>query len=330
MEDLLLIGVLVSDSIPREFQVRGMRREAEEVLSIELTPCAGTLPEISPGSHIDLHLGNGLVRSYSLMNSPQERDSYRIGVFRDPGSEGGSKYIHDHLRVGQLLRIDPPRNNFALHEGGEHSVFFAGGIGVTPFIAMAAALNARGHAWTLYYSCRNRSRAAFMDTLQRLAVDGGGRVEFHFDDEADGRLLDIRGIVGAVGPDDHLYCCGPSGMLAAYRDICANLPPDRVHFEYFASDAGLASEGGFDVVLAKSGRRINIPPGNTILEALGAAGVTVPYSCQQGICGACEVKVLSGVPDHRDMILSDAERASNETMLICCSGALSDELVIDL
>lgn len=307
-----------------------MRHEADEVVSLELTPYDGALPEIEAGSHIDIHLGNGLVRSYSLMNGPGDRDCYRVGVFRAPDSAGGSAYIHDRLRVGQLLRIDAPRNNFALEETADHSVFLAGGIGVTPFLAMAATLNGKGKPWTLYYNCRSRSRAAFLDRLEGLAAEGRGRLVNHFDDEAQGRLPDIAGIISSSAPGTHFYCCGPSGMLAAFRAVCADLPPSQVHFEYFSSDAEVASDGGFDVVLGRSGRRINVPPGNTILEALTAAGVSVPYSCQQGICGACEVKVLSGVPDHRDMILDDAERASNKVMMICCSGSLSGELIIDL
>lgn len=314
----------------QEFQVHCIRREADDVISLELAPYDGALPAFSAGSHIDLHLGNGLVRSYSLMNGPHDTEHFRVGVFRDPASEGGSTYIHDHLRVGQLMRIDAPRNNFALDDAGDHSLFIAGGIGVTPFVAMAAELNRQGRRWTLYYSCRSRQRAAFLDTVRALADEGLGKLICHFDDEANGLLLDLAGIVAAATSETHFYCCGPAGMLSAYRAACADVSDSRVHFEYFAADTQLASEGGFDVVLAKSGRRITIPAGNTILDALAAGGVSVPYSCQQGICGACEVKVLSGIPDHRDMILSDAERASNETMLICCSGSLSPELVLDL
>lgn len=320
----------MSASPAHEFQVRCMRHEAEGILSLELTPYDGALPDFTAGAHVDLHLGNGLIRSYSLMNGPEDRDCYRVGVFHDPNSTGGSAYIHERMRVGQLLRIDSPRNNFELDETADHSVFIAGGIGVTPFLAMAAALNAKGKRWTLYYSCRNRARAAFLDQLEELAARSGGELVLHIDDEAGGRLLDIAGIVGSSPSQTHFYCCGPSGMLGAYRAACADVPASHVHFEYFSSDAEVASEGGFDVVLAKSGRRISVPPGNTILDALTAAGLSVPYSCQQGVCGACEVKVLSGVPDHRDMILDEAERASNKVMMICCSGSLSDELVIDI
>lgn len=320
----------MSVSLAHEFQVRCVRHEADDIISLELTPYDGALADFTAGSHIDLHLGNGLVRSYSLINGPEDRDCYRVGVFRDPNSAGGSAYIHERLRVGQLLRIDAPRNNFVLEEEADHSVFLAGGIGVTPFLAMAAALNGKGKSWTLYYTCRNRTRAAFLGQLEDLAAKGQGRLLCHFDDEVDGKFLDIAGVVGSAIPQAHFYCCGPSGMLAAYRAACADIPASQVHFEYFSSDAEVASEGGFEVVLAKSDRRICVPRGNTILDALTAAGISVPYSCQQGICGACEVKVISGVPDHRDMILDQAERASNKVMLICCSGSLSDELVIDL
>lgn len=320
----------MSASLAEEFQVSCIRYEADGIVSLELTPKGGALPDFSAGSHIDLHLGNGQVRSYSLMNAPGERSLYRIGVFRDPDSKGGSAYIHDLLRVGQVLRVDAPRNNFVLHHDAEQSVFIAGGIGVTPFLAMAGTLNAAGRPWTLYYGCRDRNRAAFLHQLNAFALEGHGRLICHFDDENNGRLLDIAAIIASTTPRAHFYCCGPSGMLTTFRAACEHLHPDHVHFEYFSSDVEIASDGGFDVVLARSGRRIGIPAGSTILDTLAAVGVSVPYSCQQGICGACEVKVLSGTPDHRDMILSDAERASNATMLICCSGSLSDELVLDL
>ena len=320
----------MSLSPAQEFQVRCIRHEADDIISLELAPYDGSLPDFTPGSHIDLHLGNGLIRSYSLTNGPADRSCYQIGVFRDPASTGGSAYIHDRLRVGQLMQIGAPRNNFPLESDASHSVFIAGGIGVTPFLAMAAALNEQGKLWTLYYSARNRARAAFLSTAEELAAMGNGRLVCHFDDDADGALLDLAKIMRSAPPEAHFYCCGPAGMLSAYRNACAEIPGERVHFEYFSADTQLATDGGFDVVLAKSGKRINVPAGNTILDALAAGGVSVPYSCQQGVCGACEVKVLSGTPDHRDMILTDAERASNEIILICCSGSLSEELVLDL
>lgn len=319
----------MSTSAPQNFIVKAMRHEVDGVISLDLSPCDGPLPGFTAGAHIDIVLRPGLVRSYSLTNGPEERDRFCIGVLREPHGRGGSAWIHDRLRVGEVVQVVGPRNNFALAEDADRSVFIAGGIGITPFLAMAARLNEAGKAWTLHYSCRSRRSAAFLDRIGGLARQGNGSLFCHFDDEAQGRLLDITSIVARTAPGTHLYCCGPSGMLAAYRAACADHPPQNVHFEYFASEVQAAT-GGFDVVLAQSGRRIAVTTGETIIDALVAAGISTPHSCLQGVCGACEVRVISGVPDHRDMILDEAERASNRTMMICCSGSLTDELVIDL
>ena len=314
-----------------ELRVACIRHEAEDVVSLELQPYPPSeLPSFSEGSHIDLHLGNGLIRSYSLMNRPNEREYFHVGVFKDPQTRGGSKYIHEQLRPGQLLRSSLPRNNFALAEDADYSVFVAGGIGITPFRAMVARLNTLGKPWRLYYCVRTEERAAFVKDMRSLAGDGHGELVTHFDDAAGYQLLDLRAVVAEAPPSAHFYCCGPTGMLTAYRAACESRPPSHVHYEYFSSDVSVAADGGFHVVLAKSGKRIHVPPGNTILDALTAEGLPVAYSCQQGICGACETAVLSGAPDHRDMILSNDERASGKVMLICCSGSLSDELVLDI
>ncbi|HKX79047.1 MAG TPA: PDR/VanB family oxidoreductase [Novosphingobium sp.] len=314
-----------------EVRVDCIRHEADGVLSLELRPYGlATLPAFSAGSHVDLHLGNGLVRSYSLMNRPEERECLRIGVYKDPQTRGGSKYIHDHLRPGQLLRSSLPRNNFPLAEEAGNSVFIAGGIGVTPFRAMISRLNELGKPWRLYYCAEREERAGFLADFRALAQEGNGEFVTNFDGVPGGKLLDMAAVVAKAPSGTHFYCCGPTGMLTAYRDACRDLPQSQVHFEYFSADVALAAEGGFEVVLAKSGKRIQVPAGNTILDALTAEGIPMPYSCQQGICGACETPVLSGIPDHRDMILSDEERASGKTILVCCSGSLSDELVLDI
>lgn len=314
-----------------EVRVEGMRYEATDVLSLELRPYPDAdLPVFEAGSHIDLHLNNGLVRSYSLINRPDERTAFRIAIYRDPASRGGSSYVHEGLRPGQLLRISMPRNNFRLVEDAGQSIFIAGGIGITPFLAMTARLNALGRPWRLFYCSRTPERAAFLTELQDLAALGQGELICNFDSLPGAALLDIEAVIAEAPPESHFYCCGPTGMLASYREAARAVPAERVHFEYFSSDVELAAAGGFTVILGKSGRRVSVPPGNTILDALIAGGMSLPYSCQQGVCGACEVAVMAGRPDHRDMILSEEERASNRTMLICCSGSLTPELVLDL
>lgn len=311
--------------------VRALRLEAQGVLSVEFTaPSGGPLEPFTAGSHIDLHLPGGLVRSYSLVNPDTERRRYVVAVFREPNSQGGSRYVHETLRVGDLIEIEGPRNNFAVADEGARHVLVAGGIGVTPIVSMIERLGRLVRPWTLYYCAQTAAKAAFRERVETLAAASGGRVVFTFDGEPGATMLDIAALVAAQADDVHLYCCGPKGMLEAFRAACADRPSSHVHYEYFAADTHAATERSFTLVLNRSGRRIPVPEGKTILEVLLANGVNVAYSCQQGICGACETRVVSGLPDHRDQILTDDERARNDTMMVCCSGALSDELVLDL
>jgi len=312
-------------------RVSTIRREAEGVLSVELARCdGGAIAEISAGAHLNLNLPNGLARSYSLLNGPDELESYRIAVFLDPNSRGGSRYVHESLQVGQVLTVSPPANNFPLAEDAPHSVFIAGGIGVTPFCAMAKQLNRTARAWTLVYSAKSRSRAAFVGELELLAAVGKGALHVHFDDEQQGRLLDIASIIEGSPPHAHFYCCGPSSMLENYRIAAAHLPPHRVHYEYFSASKGEGVDTEFTIVLARSGRRLTVPAGMTILDILLDAGIPASFSCQSGFCGTCETKVIAGQPDHRDIMLSDQARAANDRLMICCSRSLSQELVLDL
>jgi ferredoxin-NADP reductase len=312
-------------------RARALRFEAEDVISIELAALDGQLlPEFTAGAHVDVLLPNGVSRSYSLVNSQNDRGAYLIAVFRGPEAGAGSRYIHETLRPGQELWISSPRNNFPLAQAAGRHVFIAGGIGVTPFCSMLARLNELRQPWKLFYCVRTRRKAAFTDRLTQLAAQGRGEVVFTFDGEPGGQLLDIPAVIAAENSDTHFYCCGPNGMLTAYRVACASLPPERVHLEYFASDVSAATGGGFVVVLARSGRRVPIPPGETILAALLREGLQLSFSCQEGICGACETGVISGLPDHRDMILTEDDRAANTSMIICCSGSRTPELVLDL
>ena len=304
---------------------------AEDILSFTLRPLDSLLPDrIDPGSHVDVHLPNGMMRSYSLSNGAEHRRGYRLTVARDANSRGGSVYMHDKLRVGEVLEISKPRNNFELAEDAAMSVFFAGGIGVTPFIPMLTRLNEIGRPWRLYYCTRNRERAALVDEIEQLAAAGTGEFVSHHDD-TDG-LFDLPGSLAALSPDAHVYCCGPTGMLDAFRAgaQAAGIAAGHVHYEYFSSEMESATEGGYVVVLNQSGTEITVNPGQTILQALVDHGVNISYSCEEGICGACETRVIDGTPDHRDMILSDEEKRANKTMMVCCSGAKSPRLVLDL
>ena len=303
-----------------------IRYAARDTNLYELTPLDGQpLPTYEPGAHIDLHLPNGVVRQYSLTEARSNPVSYTVGVKRDPASRGGSRYVHDEMRVGRSLKISAPRNNFALVENADHVVLFAGGIGITPIWCMVQRLEELGRSWTLHYACRSRADMAFLSALEAMAG-----AQFHFDDESGGKFLDVGALVAAAPKDAHLYCCGPTPMLKAFETATANRPREQIHIEYFTPKQEAAKSGGFTVELARSGKEFVIPEGKSILQVLLDAGVDVDYSCELGICGACEQRVISGEPEHRDAILTEEEQASNTKVMICCAGCKSERLVLDL
>ncbi|ANN78026.1 PDR/VanB family oxidoreductase [Bordetella flabilis] len=307
-------------------RIRTIAQEADGIHSFELVEEGGAaLPPFTAGAHITLHLPGGLARSYSLINTPGEQHRYVIAVNRDAASRGGSRYLHEQARVGQVLRAEAPRNLFALDETAQRSVLIAGGIGITPIRSMIRRLEVLGRDWRLHYCARRPAAAAFLDEL-----DGDDRVSTYFDGAARARRLDIAATVAALPRDAHVYCCGPLPMLEDFRRHTAALPAERVHFEHFSAVETPAQEGGFNVRLARSGRSVRVPPGHSILQALLDAGEAPAHSCQQGVCGSCETAVLAGRPEHRDQVLSEAERAAGKTMMICCSGSLDAELVLDL
>lgn len=290
------------------------------------------LPAYKPGAHIDLHLPNGLVRQFSLvLPAPANPESYVVGVKRDGNSRGGSRYIIDEMKVGDEIKISAPRNNFPLVENAEHVVLFAGGIGVTPIWCMAQELNARGCSWKLYYACRSRADMAFVETLEKL--DARLR-HLHFDDEA-GKVLDLAAAIAETPAGAHLYCCGPNPMLKAFEAATAGRPRSLIHVEYFTPKEEAAADqqgklGGFWVELARSGEEYFVPEGKKVLEVLYEAGVDVDYSCELGICGACETKIISGTAIHHDSVLSEEEQAANEKVMICCCGCATERLVLDM
>jgi ferredoxin-NADP reductase len=288
-------------------------------------PDRGKLPGAEPGAHIGLILPNGIERQYSLVSAGPELSDYTVGVKRDANSRGGSLFMHDQLRVGSTIRIVPPRNNFPLLEDAELVVLIAGGIGITPIYCMVKRLIAKHRSWQLYYSCRSRLDAAFASELSQYPQS-----HFHFDDEEEGRFLNVAAIIEKLPKHAHLYCCGPSPMLAAFEAATAHWPPEQVHVEYFTPKFAAAQEGGYVVELARAKRELFIPAGKSILQAVREAGIQVPHSCEEGVCGACETRVISGTPDHRDTILTEQERKESATMMICCSGSKSPRLVLDI
>jgi ferredoxin-NADP reductase len=316
--------VPASDALT-EVRLTAIRYAARDTNLYEFRrPDGGPLPAYAPGAHVDLHLPNGVVRNYSLIAARPEPGTYTFGIKRDPASRGGSRYIHDELRVGRSVKISAPRNTFPLREDAPHTILFAGGIGITPIWCMVQRLAELGRSWQLYYACRSRADMAFLDELAPMA-----QAHLHFDDES-GKFLNFAGLVSAVRRDAHLYCCGPKPMLHFFEAASAGWPRAQVHVEYFTPKAEPAKIGGFTVELARSGLEFFIPEGKTILGVLLDAGVDVDYSCELGICGACEQRVVSGTPEHRDSILTEEEQAANTRVMICCAGCKGERMVLDL
>jgi tetrachlorobenzoquinone reductase len=313
--------------------VRSVTFEAKDVNSWEFCrPNGADLPPFAAGAHIDLKLNNGIIRSYSLCNAQDERDRYVIAVNKDPASRGGSKGIHENLKVGDEIAISPPSNNFPLVEDAKHVAFIAGGIGITPLWCMIQRLEKLGRSWELYYSARNRHACAFKEKLETLERQKPGRISFNFDQEPGGKVTDLEVLIDKIPNHTELYCCGPGAMLRAFETAARESKRHnaRVHVEYFTAKDVPASYGGFTLVLARSGRTFEVPVGKTILNTLLDNNIDVPFACMEGACGTCEIRVVEGIPDHRDSVLTASERSSNETIMICCSGCKSAKLVLDL
>jgi vanillate O-demethylase ferredoxin subunit len=303
------------------------------VVVLDLEPADGRpFPEHEAGAHIDVLLDEcvpdgALIRQYSLCGEPGDRKRYRIAVLREERSRGGSVAMH-RLEVGQRVRISAPRNNFRLASARSHRLF-AGGIGITPLLAMARQLDAVGGEYTLHYCARAAAEVAFADQLSEHP-----RVTLHLDDGPDAQKLDLRRDLGPAAPDTAVYVCGPDGFMNYVLGTAGELswPPGALHKERFAPSAAAAGVGpgeGFTVRLASSGAEYHIPPGESILDVLLRNGVDAPSSCQQGICGECVVRVLAGEPDHRDDVLTDDERARG-LFTTCSSRALGPSIELDL
>ncbi len=320
-------------SIPLQALVYNLRHEASGIVSVELRPVAPAtaFPVVEAGAHIDLHLGNGLVRSYSLTN-PGESHRCVVAVLNDRHSRGGSRYVHEQLRVGQVIAIGAPRNHFRLQEDAPRSVLLAGGIGVTPVFAMLQRLaELQRPAW-LIYCARSRKEAAFVADIEALVrAHPALSLRCHFDDEHGGPP-DLVQLLDGHAKDTHFYACGPAPMLDAYERACAQLGQANVHLERFAAGAPVADTTaavGYSVELRKSGKTVQVAPGVVLLDALLDAGVTLDHSCREGVCGACETKVISGDVEHHDLILTQQERAANKSMMVCVSRCRSGRLVLD-
>ena len=307
------------------------RREIQtsEIAVIDLVATDGSdLPPFEAGAHIDIYLGEGLIRQYSLSNAPSERHRYRLGVLLDPGSRGGSRAVHERLHEGTDVKASTPRNLFPLSPSAAHTLLAGGGIGITPMIAMAYELKAAKRSFELHYCCRGKESAAFIDELEAAF---GTELVLHFDDGAPDQRLDIESVLAVQPEDTHLYVCGPTGFMDWVMNAAkkAEWPNSQVHSEYFTAEVN-TSGGAFEVEAAASGVTVQVEEGMSIAKALKAAGVNVNVSCEEGVCGTCICDVLEGIPDHRDQFLSDEEKEDNDQIAVCCSRAKSPRLVIDI
>ncbi len=315
-----MLQVLVSRKIP----------VADGICSFELqAPDGSALPPFTAGAHIDVHTPAGVTRQYSLCNHPEERHRYLIGVLKDPQSRGGSQAMHEQLEQGQALTIGEPRNLFPLAEDGKKHLLFAGGIGITPMLAMAYELSQRGVDFELHYSFRARANAAFLDVLSNAPF--ASQVTLY--DNAACAKLDAPTVLAQPEAGVHLYVCGPSGFMDHVLNTAAaqGWPAEQTHREFFSA-APVEHDGDqpFEVELAKSGQVFHIPVDRSVFEVLDEAGIEIETSCEQGICGACVTRVLQGTPDHRDQFMTDKEHALNDRFTPCCSRAKTPRLLLDL
>lgn len=306
-------------------------REAAGVVSLVLAPLGSDpLPPWEAGAHVDVEVSRDVVRQYSLCSDPARPACYRIAVQHEPEGRGGSTAAHA-LEEGARLQIGSPRNLFALAPDARHSVLLAGGIGITPLLAMAYSLHAQGAPFVLHYSAPTRMRAAFLQELNRSPF--ASAVRLHFSEDGANARLDLAAAIGAPQPGGHIYACGPERYIDAVRQCAAAMawPSGQVHHEHFAASAtATAGARAFEIELARRQRVVFVHSDETIVDALAREGFEIPTSCEQGICGTCLTSVLAGTPDHRDMYLTDDEKAANRSMLPCCSRSFSDRLVIDL
>ncbi|MFC8243769.1 PDR/VanB family oxidoreductase [Streptomyces chartreusis] len=311
-----------ADEHELDLLVRRMTWEADGVLSVELAgPDGKPLPAWTPGAHLDLHVG-GFVRQYSLCGDPADPTAYRIGVLNESSSRGGSRHVHTRLRPGQTVHAVGPRNHFALEPAASY-LFLAGGIGITPILAMARRAERDGVPYRLIHGGRSRASMAFGAELSAL----NGDVTLVPQDEHG--HPDLAAALRDLPADALVYCCGPEPLLRAVEEAC---PTGQLRVERFAAPV-VERDGddtAFEVECRRSGVTLNVDAGTSVLEAAENAGLAVASSCRDGICGSCETRVLAGTPDHRDFLLSEAERATGETMMLCVSRCASDRLVLDL
>ena len=329
-DPIALSEVVTSSGRKAALRVQVLRKwtTAEGVVGLELESIGKPLPTHQPGAHIDVHLPNGLVRQYSLTNAPGEGSLYRIGVKLEPDSRGGSACLHETVKEGDVLAISEPRNNFPLRRDTVKTILIAGGIGVTPLLAMAQTLRSNNLDYELHYFAQTDGHLAFPEVLHEL----GDAVVLHLGLSSDETSQALTVLLAGYRPAMHIYVCGPGPMLEATRRIAsgADWPDEAVHFEYFQNTIEVDSSSSFEVSLARSALTLEVPSGKTILEVLRDNGIALISSCEQGACGTCEVAVIEGEPEHQDVYLNDSEKLAGQRIMTCVSRAKSSRLVLDI
>lgn len=328
-ETMADVPVLVSDDNPwLDVIVKQRTDVAKDIISLELVSADDTaLPAYDAGAHVDVFVKSGLIRQYSLTGDPADESQYRLGILLDPKSRGGSTAIHAEFDTGQKLRIGHPRNNFPMQSNVSHTVLFAGGIGITPMLNMAYALEKADASWELHYCGRTIDRMAFTSELARF----GGKAHVHVDCGPQDQHLDINRVLKNAASDKHLYVCGPNGFMDFVVTAAENnhWNEDCIHLERFGAEVN--TDGApFTVVAQNSGKQFEVQPGETIAQKLVENGIDVQVSCQSGVCGTCLTSVIEGMPDHRDLVQTDLEKASNSRLTVCCSRSKTRTLVIDV
>lgn len=314
-------------------RVRVARKElvAEGICAFDLVPEDGMLlPKFAAGAHIDVITPSGTVRQYSLCNPLTDGGMYRIAVLREEAGRGGSRAMHDNVHEGDVVHVSKPRNHFALRSSDAPSILLAGGIGITPILAMAHELRASGKDFSLHYSTRSAARTAFR---QELSTHFGSNAKIYHDDGLSEQRFDIYHVLQKAQSTAHLYVCGPAGFIEAALTNAklAGWPESQLHREFFsAAPVSTDGDGGFEVVVASSGAVVPVARDQTVVDALATVGIEVMTSCEQGVCGTCVTRILEGVPEHRDCYFTEQEQARGDQFTPCCSRAKSARLVLDI
>lgn len=314
-----------------DVRVRSVIYETDDILRFELAPLdGGELPAFTAGAHVDVHVADGVIRQYSLCGDPANRNSYQIAVLNERQGRGGSKALHDTFHAGKVVTISAPRNHFPLMGGAKRHLLLAGGIGVTPMIAMIHALEADGADWSMHYCTRAPEKTAFIDRLKPLIARG--KVHVHHDGGDPKKGLDLAATLADASSGAHLYYCGPGGFMSAVATASRHWPDGTVHFEYFAAPADKPAEDRenkpFQVTVKSTGETLDVPADKSIVEVLREHGHYIDTSCEDGFCGTCLTRYVEGEPEHRDTVLDESDR--QKYVLICCARAKSDRLVLDL